>query len=198
MKKSSTEEDAFSRLAAVTRALRAPNGCPWDRAQTHESLKRGMIEECYEVIEAIEKADMENLREELGDVLLQVVMHSVIAEETNAFSLRDVIEEESEKMIRRHPHIFGENLEKYGVDEVNNVDKVLDLWENVKRTEKKEKSQYASMEQIPRNLPALLRAEKIQKKAGRSVLTGMMFLSHLIKSMRKKQNFLKLVLSETS
>lgn len=164
-KTSQNQQEAFDRLVSVIRALRAPGGCPWDIAQTHDSLRRGMVEECYEVVDAIEKKDIPNLREELGDVLLQVIMHSVIAEEEGEFTLADVCEEESEKMLRRHPHVFGENVEKYNKNGTFSVDNVLDLWENVKRDEKQETAQTASMEKIPRDLPALLRAEKVQKKA---------------------------------
>lgn len=165
LKKSNTEAEAYGRLVAVIRALRAPGGCPWDREQTHDSLRRGMVEECYEVVDAIERNDIPNLREELGDVLLQVIMHSVIAEEDGEFSLAEVCEEESEKMIRRHPHVFGENVEKCNKNDSFSVDNVLDMWENIKRDEKRETSQTAAMDKIPRELPALLRAEKIQKKA---------------------------------
>jgi len=167
-KKSENEADALARLTSIIRALRAPDGCPWDRAQTHESLKRGMVEECYELIEAIENKDMANLREELGDVLLQVIMHALIAEENGDFSLADVAEEESEKMLRRHPHVFGENVEKCALGASFTVDNVLDLWENIKRSEKHDARALSEMEKIPRSLPALLRSEKIQKKAQKS------------------------------
>lgn len=163
--KCSTNSEAFERLVNVIGALRAPDGCPWDRVQTHESLTREMIEEAYEVVQAIENKDVPNLREELGDVLLQVVMHSAIAEDDGEFTLADVCNEVSEKMIGRHPHVFGGNVEKYGFEQVNSVDNVLDLWENVKRSEKQETSQTSAMEKIPLSLPALIRAEKIQKKA---------------------------------
>ena len=163
--KGGSNAEAFDRLVDVIRALRAPDGCPWDRAQTHETLTREMIEEAYEVVQAIDNQDIPNLREELGDVMLQVVMHSAIAEENGEFTLADVCNEVSEKMIGRHPHVFGGNVEKYGFQQVNSVDNVLDLWENVKRSEKQETSQTSAMEKIPLSLPALIRAEKIQKKA---------------------------------
>lgn len=102
----------FKDFVDIIRTLRSENGCPWDREQTHESLKPCMIEECYEVIEAINNKDSSNLREELGDVLLQVVMHAVIAEEMGEFTIADVIQDISEKMIRRHPHVFGTEQEK--------------------------------------------------------------------------------------
>ena len=163
--KGESNAQAFDRLVDVIRALRAPDGCPWDRAQTHETMTREMIEEAYEVVQAIENKDTANLREELGDVMLQVVMHAAIAEENGEFTLADVCNEVSDKMIGRHPHVFGGNVEKYGFEQVNSVDNVLDLWENVKRSEKQETSQTSAMEKIPLSLPALIRAEKIQKKA---------------------------------
>ena len=106
-----TDEAAVKRLVGVMKALREPGGCPWDREQTHETLKRPMIEEAYEVIQAIENKDDANLREELGDVLLQVVMHSRIAQEEGRFTLKEVANEECEKMIRRHPHVFQAPVE---------------------------------------------------------------------------------------
>lgn len=162
------EKDAFARLTAIIRALRSPGGCPWDREQTHESLIRGMIEEAYEVVDAIEKNNMENLQEELGDVLLQVVMHAQISEEAGRFSVVDVLNTVSEKMLRRHPHVFNkkalENLQNKAIP----VDKVVELWENVKQDEKDINSQTEQMRNIPRRLPALLRSEKIQAKARRA------------------------------
>ena len=114
------EGDALKRLAQIVKILRAE--CPWDREQTHESLTKCMIEEAYEAVEAIQNRDADNLREELGDVLLQVVFHSGLAEEENSFSLTDVINDECEKMIRRHPHIFLEENAK-------TIDKALEKWE---------------------------------------------------------------------
>ena len=165
--KSETDLQAFERLMRVIEILRAPGGCPWDRAQTHESLTRGMVEEAYEVVEAIERHDRENLIEELGDVLLQVVMHAQIAAEENDFTMRDICDAESEKMIRRHPHVFGPKAQKQGDSGALSVDNVLDLWENIKEVEKTDTSATAGMQKIPRHLPALLRSEKVQKKAAR-------------------------------
>ena len=126
----------FEKLTDVVRALRAPDGCPWDRAQTHQSLKAPCIEEAAEVIAGInlfeKTGDADNLREELGDLLLQVVMHAVIAEEEGAFTLDDVIRGISEKMIRRHPHVFGEASER-------DPGKINLQWEEIKRLEKAEK-----------------------------------------------------------
>ena len=162
-----TDIEAFERLQKVIEVLRAPGGCPWDRAQTHESLTRGMVEEAYEVVEAIENHDRENLIEELGDVLLQVVMHAQIAAEEKDFTLCDICNKEAEKMIRRHPHVFGPKPENPNESTGLSVDNVLDLWENIKEVEKTETSSTASMQKIPRHLPALLRSEKVQKKAAR-------------------------------
>ena len=161
------ETDAFSRLTAIIRVLRSPGGCPWDREQTHESLIRGMIEEAYEVVDAIEKGDAKNLQEELGDVLLQVVMHAQISEEAKGFSMVDVLNAVSEKMLRRHPHVFNKNSSENPQNKAIPVDKVVELWENVKQDEKDTNSQTEEMKNIPRQLPALLKSEKIQAKARR-------------------------------
>lgn len=166
-KKANNEKDAFARLTAIIRVLRAPGGCPWDREQTHDSLVRGMVEEAYEVVEAIEKGNVENLKEELGDVLLQVVMHAQIAEESENFSMVDIANTVSEKMLRRHPHVFNKNSSENLQNKAITVDKVVELWENVKRDEKDINSQAEEMKKIPRQLPALLRSEKIQAKARR-------------------------------
>lgn len=149
---------AMERLREIVARLRAPGGCPWDREQTHASLRGALIEECYEVIEAIEKSDDANLREELGDLLLHVVMHSQMAAERSAFSLEEVAAEVCEKMIRRHPHVFGDKL-------ASDSEGVLRQWEEIKREEKKERS--GVLDGLPASMPALLRAQNAQKKAGR-------------------------------
>ncbi len=161
LKTAETDEEAVKRLMDIIAILRAPGGCPWDREQTHDSLKKPMIEEAYEVVEAIENHDDANLREELGDVLLQVVFHSNIAREDGRFTLKDVANEECEKMIRRHPHVFG--------DVENNLDAkgVLSQWDDIKKLEKKNQTQTESMMKIPRGLPALYRADKVQAKAAK-------------------------------
>jgi tetrapyrrole methylase family protein/MazG family protein len=166
-KTAKTDLEAFERLQKIIEILRAPGGCPWDRAQTHESLTRGMVEEAYEVVQAIENQDRDNLIEELGDVLLQVVMHAQIATEAGNFGIRDICNREADKMISRHPHVFGPKLENSKDSAGLSVDNVLDLWENIKEVEKSETSTTASMQKIPRHLPALLRSEKVQKKAAR-------------------------------
>lgn len=150
----------FKDFTDIIKILRSENGCPWDREQTHESLKQCMIEECYEVVDAINNEDMPNLREELGDVLLQVVMHAVIAEETNKFTIDDVIQDISEKMIRRHPHVFG-------AKQARTTEDVLQTWEQVKQEEKQEYTGADALNRIPRALPANIRAQKVQKKAAK-------------------------------
>lgn len=157
---SADNKEAIERLAEIIRVLRAE--CPWDKVQTHESLRKGMIEEAYETVEAIDNADMANLREELGDVLLQVVFHANLAEESGNFDLKDVINEECEKMIRRHPHVF---LKETGNNSSKSIDKVLEKWENIKVKEKHEESCTSRLQRVPKALPALMRAVKIQKKA---------------------------------
>ena len=167
MKHSENDAQAFARLQRVIEILRAPGGCPWDRAQTHETLTRGMVEEAYEVVQAIENHDRDNLVEELGDVLLQVVMHAQIAKESGTFTMREICDAECDKMIRRHPHVFGPKAQNSNDSNALSVDNVLNLWENIKEVEKTEISATAGMQKIPRHLPALLRSEKVQKKAAR-------------------------------
>ena len=154
------DRDAIERLVEIIRVLRVE--CPWDRVQTHESLRQGMLEEAYEVVEAINNKDAENLREELGDVLLQIVFHASLAEEARKFDLKDVINEECEKMIRRHPHVF---LRETRNNSAKSIDKVLEKWENIKVKEKQEESYTSRLERVPKALPALTRAFKVQKKA---------------------------------
>lgn len=157
-KSASTSGEAIDRLIEIVKVLRVL--CPWDKVQTHKTLTKCMIEEAYESVDAINKNDMINLREELGDVLLQVVFHSDLAEESNNFNIVDVINEECEKMIRRHPHIFSDGSAK-------TVDKVLEKWENIKSEEHKENRLSERLYKVPNALPALMRAEKIQSKAAK-------------------------------
>lgn len=145
--------------------LRSENGCPWDREQTHESLKVNLIEECYELVEAIEKDDMKLMQEELGDVLLQVVMHAQIAKEEKAFEMQDVVQEIAEKMVRRHPHVFKPAQEDGDLVDVEGTNEVIVNWEKIKAKEKAETSLVESMERVAKTLPALMRTQKIQKKA---------------------------------
>ncbi len=144
------------KLIKTVKTLRSPNGCEWDKAQTHKSLKQNFIEETYEALEAIDENNMAHLREELGDVLLQVLLHSQIADDENAFNIDDVAKELNEKLIRRHPHVFGNT-------KVKNTDEILANWEEIKKKEKKERK--SVMDGIPIYLPALMQAYKISKKA---------------------------------
>ncbi len=149
---------SFEEFMDIIRKLRV--GCPWDREQTHESLKSCLLEECYETVEAIDNKDKENLCEELGDILLQVALHSVIAEETKDFTIQDVIREEAQKMIRRHPHVFGDVL-------VDDADGVIRNWDEIKKQEKKSNSIVDELLAVPKAFPANIRAEKIQKRAAK-------------------------------
>ncbi len=143
-------------LIDVVAKLRAPDGCPWDREQTHTSLRPNMLEEAYEAVDAIDENDMVHLREELGDVLLQVLLHSQIASESNEFTLDDVAKELKEKLIHRHPHVFG-------TAKINNADDVLKTWDKLKSEEKTERK--SAMDGLSRSQAALISAQKISKRA---------------------------------
>ena len=145
-------------LLEIMRSLRAPGGCPWDAEQTHESIRKNLIEETYEVVEAIDKKDSGMLLEELGDLLMQVVFHAQMEEEKGVFNFDDVADGVCKKLIERHPHVFGEV-------EVSGVDDVLDNWDAIKRRKKGQKKGSEPMLSVPRELPALMRAAKIQQKA---------------------------------
>jgi len=145
--------EAYADFVAIVRQLR--RDCPWDKVQTHESVKHLLIEEAYETVETIDDEDWTGLKKELGDILLHVVFHSVMAAESGTFTLKDVIDAETEKLVRRHPHVFGDT-------DVANVEEVLTNWETIKIREGEKKS---AMEGVPRNLPTLLRAFRIQEKA---------------------------------
>jgi tetrapyrrole methylase family protein/MazG family protein len=145
-------------LIGIIRMLRSENGCPWDREQNHKSIRRNLLEEAYEVAEAIDEEDSEHLREELGDLLLQVIFHAVMEEEAGRFDLDGVADLICKKLIRRHPHIFGD-------DEADTADEVLDRWDEIKRRERGQTTQSESMTTVARSLPALWRAEKVQSKA---------------------------------
>lgn len=145
-------------LVEIMRLLRAPGGCPWDAEQTHESIKKNLIEETYEVIEAINKKDTDLLCEELGDLLMQVVFHAQMEKEIGAFDFDTVADGVCKKLIERHPHVFGEVA-------VSGVDDVLTNWDDIKRKTKGQKNTTESMLSVPRELPALMRATKLQKKA---------------------------------
>lgn len=148
-------------LIDIMRILRAPGGCPWDAEQDHESIKKNFIEETYEVVEAINKNDTELLKEELGDVLLQVVFHAAMEEEKGVFTFSDVADGICKKLIERHPHVFGDIS-------VENTDEVLSNWDAIKRNSKKQKTTFQAMDSVPRELPALMRAEKLQSKAAKA------------------------------
>jgi tetrapyrrole methylase family protein/MazG family protein len=172
---------AFETFVNTIARLRAPEGCPWDREQTHGSIARNMTEEAYEAIDAIERDDMIDLREELGDVLLQVVLQSQIASDEGAFSIADVIVDVNEKMIRRHPHVFGdeaafaaahltvEQMER--VKATKTPGEVLDLWDQIKIVEKQQKAARGGkaveglLDGVPQTLPALMQAQDISRKA---------------------------------
>ena len=155
----------FTKVVEIMAALRAQNGCPWDRKQTHESLKPYLLEEAYEVIETIDQRDDRKLREELGDLLLQVLFHSQIAAESGSFTVEDVIETLATKLIRRHPHVFrtGDST-----GQASNSEHVLAQWEDIKRAEREAAGNTQSaLEGVPKILPALLRAYQIQARAAR-------------------------------
>jgi len=148
----------FDDVMRIVRRLRAPNGCPWDREQTHESLKNALLEESYELIDAIDEQDDSHICEEMGDVLLQFALHAAIAEEQSAFTARDACTELVEKLIYRHPHVFG-NIRVSGSDEV------LKNWDALKMSQRKQTTQTEVLKSVPKSFPALLRSRKVQKKA---------------------------------
>lgn len=171
------DHPAFDQFVATIAALRAPDGCPWDREQTHESIAHNMIEEAYEAVDAIESTDVPHLREELGDVLLQVVLHSQIASDAGEFTIDDVCADVNAKMIRRHPHVFGEAT-------AENANDVLGLWDQVKLAERRsaeetgegtsegadegagtQARQAGLLDGVPRSFPALMEAQKVSRKA---------------------------------
>ena len=149
----------FDQLLTIMQKLRGPGGCPWDAEQTHESLTRYLLEETYEVIEAIDDKSPQHLKEELGDLLLQPVFHAAIAEEKGDFTINDVINTLCEKLIRRHPHVFGDL-------EIKDSQAQIENWERIKKDEKGAERPSA-LSGIPNHLPALLRAHKISEKASR-------------------------------
>ena len=156
---------SFEALMQLMAKLRAPDGCPWDRKQTHESLKPYLVEEAYEVLEAIDHGDPGRLREELGDLLLQIVFHAQIAGEHERFSMEDVMHSLSEKLIRRHPHVFGGPEQK---GQAKTADDVKITWEQIKRDERERSGRGESaLDGVPKTLPALLRAFQVQARAAR-------------------------------
>lgn len=162
---------SFEDFVSIVETLRSENGCPWDREQTHKSLRPCMMEEAAELVSSIriyeDTGSAENMREELGDILLQVVMHSQIAKEEELFTLEDVVHDISAKMIRRHPHVFGNQIQVEGSAEV------LTNWDEIKRKEKEGKTWIASpLREIPKELPALTRASKVLKKVDKLYKQG--------------------------
>lgn len=166
----STLSDAREEMQSIVETiwrLRQPDGCPWDRKQTHESIGKNMIEEAYEALDCIEAGDEAHLREELGDVLMQVALHAQIAADAGAFTMADVARDINDKLIRRHPHVFGGRS-------ADSADEVLAIWDSVKLAEKGAKDADAAeagerpeglLEGVPRSLPALMEAQKVSRKA---------------------------------
>jgi len=150
-----------SDLRKLMGLLRGPDGCPWDREQTHESIRRNLLEEAYEAAEAIDDNDTEHLVEELGDVLMQVVFHADIAQATGRFDFDDIADATCKKLIRRHPHVFGSV-------QANSGNESLAFWEDIKSEEKRHETIADAMRSVAESLPALWRAEKIQKKAAKA------------------------------
>ncbi|MEX1376774.1 MAG: nucleoside triphosphate pyrophosphohydrolase [Eubacteriales bacterium] len=158
--KNDDEKYDLSDLLKIFKKLRSPNGCPWDREQTHQTLKRYLIEECAEVLDAVDKNDMDELMDELGDVFLQVMFHATIAEERGDFDIYDVISNLSKKLIFRHPHVFSD------VD-VKDSKEVLENWDEIKKKQRNNKSEAEIMKKYPNNLNALIRAQKVQERAAK-------------------------------
>ena len=161
------KQPAINDLLKVMAKLRSPTGCPWDREQSHQTLRRHAIEEVYELIDAIEARDDVELAEDLGDLLLQVVFHCQLANERGAFDFEKITRHLVDKLIRRHPHVFGKT-------KVKNVDEVWANWEKIKRAEKHgtKHARHSALDGIPKHLPALLRAEKLVKKARKALADG--------------------------
>src|SRR5205814_8605704 len=151
-------EDSFSKLCEIVTQLRGPSGCPWDREQTNDSLLPPLIEEAYEVAGAVRAENDANFREELGDLLLLIIMHAEIAREASRFDIQNVLSDVMKKLVRRHPHVFGKS-------DARDSGAVLKQWEAIKRTEKKADSHYLAS--LPKALPGLVRAQKAQSKAAR-------------------------------
>src|SRR5215472_16714674 len=173
--------------------LRAPNGCPWDREQNHRSLRWHAVEEVYELIDAIQAGDDYELEEELGDLLLQVVFHCQLAKERGAFDFERVARHIADKLIRRHPHVFGKL-------KVKDVDQVWANWEKIKRAEKDgtRHARASALDGIPKHLPALMRAEKLLKKARRAHLVTGKSLSHNSTRTKLKRRLFELVATAQS
>ncbi|MBQ2971417.1 MAG: nucleoside triphosphate pyrophosphohydrolase [Ruminococcus sp.] len=150
----------FSDLVKIMKILRSPDGCPWDRVQTHESIRANFIEETYEAIEAIDTKDTALLKEELGDVLMQVIFHSLMEEEVGSFDIDDVCDEVCKKLIVRHPHVFSDTI-------ADTPDEVLKNWDQIKMNTKSQKSQSEVLDSVSKSLPALMYSQKVQHKAAK-------------------------------
>ncbi len=150
----------FNDLVEIMRILRSPDGCPWDRVQTHESIRSNFIEETYEAIEAIDTNDTELMREELGDVMMQVVFHALMEEENGNFDISDVCDEVCKKLIVRHPHVFADTV-------ADTADQVLTNWDKIKMETKSQKSQSEVLASVSKALPALMYSQKVQHKAAK-------------------------------
>lgn len=157
----------FPELVAVMKKLRSPGGCPWDRQQTAQTLKPYLLEETYEVLEAIDGEDPELLKEELGDLLFQILFHSRIAEERREFQVEDVLAETIDKMVRRHPHVFDSPGKGRGKGKKPDAGEVLAQWEELKQKEKKNQNRKSVLDGVPRTLPALMQANQLQSRAAR-------------------------------
>ena len=153
-------KELFDQLVQIFATLRSENGCPWDREQTHESIKPDLIEETYEVIEAIDARNSTKLREELGDLLCNVMLHAQIASDEGEFDINDIIKILTEKLIRRHPHVFGDQV-------ADDAGQVLKDWEQIKRSESGYEDRESVLDGVPDHLPSLQRAQKLQRKAAR-------------------------------
>lgn len=151
---------SIQRLLDIMQKLRSDDGCPWDREQTVESIKPNLIEECYEALDAIESGDPERHKEELGDILLQVVFHAQIRRESGDFDFSDVVDTICEKLVRRHPHVFGD-------EQADNPEEVLRNWERIKREEKGTEKKSSTFSGLPRSMPALQKADHVQARAAR-------------------------------
>ena len=176
-------------LLQIMKALRSPEGCPWDKEQTHQSIKNDALEEVYEVVEAIDNNDAVALCEELGDMLLQVVFHSSIAEEENEFTFDEVVDGISKKLVLRHPHVFGETS-------VENSSEVLDLWDSIKKEEKNQTTVADTLNSVPKTFPALMRAAKVQKRANKAGVSNIATLNQVKEKLTFFENSLNIADNE--
>lgn len=161
-----TTHPAFDQLVRTIWRLRQSDGCPWDRVQTHKSITTHLVEEAYEAVEAIVLNDRPHLREELGDVLEQVLLHAQIADDAQEFDIDDICRELNEKLVRRHPHVFGTDASQ---DAAGSAEEVLDIWDEVKQAEREaQDGEPGLLDSVPRSLPALMQCQKISKRAAKA------------------------------